>query len=150
MHDWHDYQLLERQKGTNPCCKVSSIIIYDFTVGRYAKFDKLFPGCQYVSDTVANVLLDWCSNPEAVSCFVTIGLKGEDTFDQIINGSISFFHSELRQNIMHQLLPSTNTPRQTPREFFEVAKSPAPRQTFSSKWYLSPLNILEDLVILTC
>ena len=73
VHDWHDYHLLERQKGTNPCCKVSSIIIHDFTVGRYAKFDKLFPGCQYVSDTVANVLLDWCSNPEAVSCFVTTG-----------------------------------------------------------------------------
>ena len=58
VHDWHDYQLLEKQKGTNLCCKVSSIIIHDFTVGRYAKFDKLFPGYQYVSDTVANVLLD--------------------------------------------------------------------------------------------
>ena len=69
VQDWHDYQLLERQKGTTPCCKVSSIIIHDFKVGRYvcAKFDKLFPGCHYVSDTVANVLLDWCSNPEADS-----------------------------------------------------------------------------------
>ena len=58
VHDWYDYQFLERQKGTNPCCKVSSIIICDFTVGRYAKFDKHFLGCQYVSDMVANVLLD--------------------------------------------------------------------------------------------
>ena len=86
VHDWHGYQLLERQKGNNPCCKVSSIIIHDFTVGRYvcAKFDKFFVGCQYVSDTVANVLLDWCSNPEAVSCFVTTCLKGKNTFDQFM------------------------------------------------------------------
>ena len=51
---------------------------------------------------------------------------------------------------MHQSLPSTNTPRQTPREFSEVAKSPAPGQIFPSKWYLSLLNILEDLVMLAC
>ena len=85
VHDWHDFQLLERKKGTDLCCKVSSIIIHDFSVGRYAKFDKLLPGCQYVPDKVANVLLDWCSNPKVVSCFVVIiGLKGKNIFDQLM------------------------------------------------------------------
>ena len=85
VHDWHDFQLLGRKKGINPYCKVSSIIIHDFTVGRHAKFDELFPGCQYVLDTVANVVLDWCNNPEVASCFVIIiGLKRKNIFDQFM------------------------------------------------------------------
>ena len=34
---------------------------------------------------------------------------------------------------MHQSIPSANTPGQTPGEFFEVVKSPAPGQNFPAK-----------------
>ena len=72
------------RKEPIPAARFPPLSYMILQVGRYAKFDKLFPGCQYVSDTVANVLLDWCSNPEAVSSFVTTGLKGKNTFDQFM------------------------------------------------------------------
>ena len=63
------------------------------------------------------------------------------------------------EQLMHQSIPSANIPRppgQTPGEFFEVVKSPAPGQSFPAKARppgqktLPPGSILEDLVSFSC
>ena len=64
----------------------------------------------------------------------------------------------VRLHVMHQSIPSANTPPpgQTSGEFCEVVKSPAPGQNFSAKErpgtrkHLSPGSILKDLVSFSC
>ena len=58
---------------------------------------------------------------------------------------------------MHQSIPSAGIPPgQTPREFFEVVKNPAPEQNFSAKALppgqenTNPESILKDLVSFSC
>ena len=58
---------------------------------------------------------------------------------------------------MHQSIPSVNIlPGQTPGKFFKVVKSPASGQNFPARArlpgqkILTPGNILEDLVSLSC
>ena len=80
VHDWHDYQLLERPipAARFPPLSYMTLQLEGMQSSTNFSLDA------NTSDTVSNVLLDWCSNPEAVSCFVTTGLKGKNTFDQFM------------------------------------------------------------------